>query len=52
MKVHPYARNMTLNRKYGKSRQKHKIFIFFKLNGFYLSQMFYSPLGYLAGIMV
>ena len=51
-KVNSHSRNMDLNRT---SMKKHKILIFFgQQNGdlLFLSKMFYSPLGYLAGIMV
>ena len=55
MKVHSSARNVNLNRKCGQKHVEPKRFFFCfenKTVTFFLFQMFYSPLGYLAGIMV
>ena len=54
MKVHSYARNINLKGKYGKKYEQPQHFDVFenKTVIFFLSQMFYSPLGYLTDIMV
>ena len=53
MKVRLYAGDMNLNRKIGKNVEIKKFEYFRKENGetFFLVQMFYSPMGYLAIIM-